>query len=134
MSRFVRLKKFASHVWRSPLAERLWQISWPLLPIGAAASLLVSPNIGNPDSAVMATQTLKVVLPHWPPLYPLFIRTINSLIGFVLRLLGDSNAPGVLKPTFSAAALKFILLIQHGLAIVAAAYAASQCLMAAAAT
>jgi len=32
--------------------------------IGAAASLLVSPNIGNPDSAIMATQTLKVVLPH----------------------------------------------------------------------
>ena len=80
----------------------------------------MSPNIGNPDSAVMATQTLKVVLPHWPPLYPLFLTTINSLTGFVLWLLGDT-ATG-----FSAAALKFILLIQHGLAIVAAAYAASQ--------
>src|SRR5262249_16089681 len=91
--------------------------------IGAAASLLVSPNIGNPDSAIMATQTLKVVLPQWPPIYPLFIRTINSLMGFVLWLLGNTNAPGIVTPNFSAAALKFVLLIHTASAIVAAAYA-----------
>jgi len=125
MSRFVRLKNFASHLWRSPLAERVWQISWPLFPIGAAASFFVSPDISI-DSAVLTTQTLNdFVIPHWPPLYPLFVRTINYLTGSVLWLLGGT-APGFVEPTFSAIALNFVLLIQHALAIVAAAYAASQ--------
>jgi hypothetical protein len=126
MNRFVRLRKFASRSWHSSLAESLWRISWPMIPIGVAASLLVSPNLGNPDSAVMATQTLNdFVLPHWPPLYPLFIRTINFLTGSVLWLLGGS-APGFVEPTFNWIALKLILLIQHGLAIGAAAYVALQ--------
>src|SRR5262249_44431634 len=43
----------------------------------------------------------------------------------VLWLFGGT-APGFVKPTFSAISLKLILLIQHGLAIAAAAYAASQ--------
>jgi hypothetical protein len=125
MRRFVHLRNFASYLWRSPLVEQLWRISWPLFPIGAAASFLVSPDISI-DSAVMATQTLNdFVIPHWPPLYPLFIRTINCLTGSVLWLLGGT-APGFVEPTFSAIALNFILLIQHGLAIVAAAYVALQ--------
>jgi hypothetical protein len=122
MNSFARLRNFASHLGHSPL----WQIGWPLLPVGAAASLLVSPNIGNSDSAVLATQTFNdFVIPHFPPLYPLFIRTINFLTGSVLWLFGGST-PGFVEPTFNWIALKFILLIQHGLAIVAAAYAASQ--------
>ena len=87
---------------------------------------MVSPNVGNFDSVVLATQTFNdFVIPHWPPLYPLFIRTINFLTASVLWLFGGT-APGFVEPTFNWITLKFILLIQHGLAIVAAAYAASQ--------
>src|SRR5262245_46661304 len=100
MNSFARIRNFASHLWHSPLAERLWLIGWPLLPIGAAASLLVSPYIGNPDSNVMATLYLNdFVIPHWPPLYPLFIRSVNFLAGSVLWLF-DGTAPGFVKPTF----------------------------------
>ena len=82
----------------------------------------MSPNVGNFDSVVLATQTFNdFVIPHWPPLYPLFIRTINFLTASVLWLFGGT-APGFVEPTFNWITLKFILLIQHGLAIVAAAW------------
>src|SRR5437867_1464261 len=71
------------------------------------------------DSIVLTTWTINDgVMPHYPPLYPLFTRSINYA---TMRLFHGSGAGAVsaLAYNFNDIGLYAILVLQHLLAIVA---------------
>lgn len=106
--------------------RRIVLIGWPLFPIGIAASLLVSPIV-NIDSVVQVSFFLNdFVIPHFPPLYPLFVRSIAVLTEALFWIFGGPRPHGFIEPNITSAALKIILLIQHCMAIAASCYLASQ--------
>jgi hypothetical protein len=104
------------------------RIAWPFLPIAFVASLTVSP-IMSVDSQVLASYPLTdSVTPHFPPLYPIFLRVLSAGVERLDSLLGGP-APigGIISPAvFSYGAARAALLIQHLCALFASAYLATR--------
>jgi hypothetical protein len=95
------------------LPRRLLVMGWPLLLFGFAVSITISPIASSDSRMVLAGYLNDFVIPHFPPLYPLFTRLFAT---------GGTWH----EPIYSALSIKLILLAQHSLTVLAAAYLADR--------
>lgn len=100
----------------------------PLLSIGLVILSFCAPFIPVDGSVLASTDMNDFVVPHFPPLYPLFLRSINAIVHNASVVMGSSASGegyrwSLYRPApYSNASIYAAIVVQHALLAAAASW------------